>query len=73
MTPLEVLGNLVRFTGLVVTIIGLWHAAGGLRVVVSGRIDERRRSANSLRLGISLLIVGLLLLFGGTWLGNWAL
>ena len=73
MTPLEVLGNLVRFAGLVVTIIGLWHAAGGLRVVVSGRIDERRRSANSLRLGISLLIVALLLLFGGTWLGNWAL
>ena len=72
MTPLEVLGNLVRFAGLVVTIIGLWHAAGGLRVVVSGRIDERRRSAGSLKLGLPLLGVGLLLLFGGTWLVHWA-
>jgi hypothetical protein len=71
-TLLEVLGNLVRYTGLVVTIMGLWHSVSGLRVVVSGRIDERRRSAGSLKLGLPLLGVGLLLLFGGTWLVHWA-
>jgi len=50
----------------------LWLSAGGMRTVVSGRIDERRRSANSLKLGFPLLIAGLLLLFGGMWLANWA-
>ena len=72
MTPLEVLGNLVRVIGLLLTISGLWFSAGGLRVVVSGRIDERRRSAGSLKFGVPLLVVGLVLLFGGTWLVNWA-
>lgn len=72
MTRMEVLANVARFVGLVVTVFGLWFSAGGLRLLVSGRIDERRRSANSLRLGIPFLIVGLLLLFGGTWLAHWA-
>jgi hypothetical protein len=63
--------NLVRFVGLVVTLVGLWFSAGGLRVVVSGRIDERRRSANALKWGLPLLVVGLALLVGGTWLANW--
>lgn len=67
MIALEVLANGVRFAGLVVTVLGLWYSAGGMRVVVSGRIDERRRSANSLKRGIPLLMVGLLLLIGGTW------
>ena len=71
-TALDVLGNVVRLIGLVLTIPGLWLMAGGLRVVVSGRIDERRRSAQSVKWGILLSIVGTLLLFGGTWLANWA-
>jgi hypothetical protein len=66
------LGNVVRFVGLVVTVIGLWLSAGGMRVVVSGRIDERRRSASSLIRGLPLLALGLVLLFGGTWLVRWA-
>lgn len=72
MTPFEVLGNLARFAGLLVTIVGLWFSAGGMRVVVSGRIDERRRSAMSLKKALILLAVGLVLLFAGTWLVNWA-
>jgi hypothetical protein len=71
-TTLEVIANIVRFVGLLVVLPGLWLSAGGMRVIVSGRIDERRRSANSLKRGLPLLIAGLLLLFGGTWLANWA-
>jgi hypothetical protein len=69
---LELLGNIIRVIGLTIVLPGLWLSAGGMRVVVSGRIDERRRSANSLKLGLPLLVGGLLLLFGGTWLANWA-
>jgi hypothetical protein len=69
---LEVVANIVRLIGLVLLVPGLWWLAGGLRVVVSGRIDERRRSASSLKIGLPLLVVGLLLFFGGTWLANWA-
>jgi hypothetical protein len=54
------------------TLTGLWWTAGGMRVVVSGRIDERRRSASSLKCGVPVLIVGLVLLVGGSWLANWA-
>ena len=72
MTTWEVLANVLRFIGLSVTLPGLWLSAGGLRVVVSGRIDERRRSGRSLRLGILLLVLGVVMLFGGTWLTNWA-
>jgi hypothetical protein len=71
-TPLEVLGNVARFAGLLVTIVGLWFSAGGMRVVVSGRIDERRRSAMSLKKALVLLVIGLMLLFAGTWLVSWA-
>ena len=72
MTPIETLGNVARFAGLLVTIIGLWFSAGGMRVVVSGRIDERRRSAMSLKKALILLAVGIALLIAGTWLVNWA-
>jgi O-antigen/teichoic acid export membrane protein len=71
-TALEVAANAIRFVGLVVTVAGLWFSAGGMRVVVSGRIDERRSSGKSLRFGLPLLIAGLILLFGGSWLANWA-
>jgi hypothetical protein len=69
---LEAVANAVRLIGLIVVLPGLWLSAGGLRVVVSGRLDERRRSSNSLKWGLPLLITGVLLLFGGTWLANWA-
>jgi hypothetical protein len=68
---LEILANALRFGGLLVAIAGVWFSAGGMRVVVSGRIDERRRSAKSLKLGLPLLILGIFLLMGGIWLGNW--
>jgi hypothetical protein len=70
-TAIELVGNIARLVGLLTLLPGLWFLAGGMRVVVSGRIDERRRSARSLRVGVPLLIAGLLLLFGGTWLVNW--
>jgi hypothetical protein len=62
---------LLRFAGLVVTFLGLWWSAGGLRVIVSGRLDERHRSVHSLKWGLPLLAVGLALLIGGTCLVNW--
>ena len=70
MTTLEVLANVLRFAGLVVTIVGLWLTAGGMRIVVSGRIDERRKSATSLKRGLPLLGIGLVLFFAGMWLGK---
>ncbi|HEY3393389.1 MAG TPA: hypothetical protein VGK58_11830 [Lacipirellulaceae bacterium] len=73
MTTWELLGKLLQFAGFFVVVSGLWFSARGMRVVVSGRLDERRQSARSLMLGISLLIIGTLLLFGGATLGNWAL
>jgi hypothetical protein len=69
-TPLELFGNVLRFAGLLVTIVGLWMSASGMRVVVSGRIDERKKSAGSLKRGVPLLVAGLLLLFGGSWLAG---
>jgi hypothetical protein len=66
----ELLGNLLRFVGLLVAIVGLWFSATGMRVVVSGRIDERRKSAGALKRGVPLLLIGLLLLFGGSWLAG---
>ncbi|HJQ79285.1 MAG TPA: hypothetical protein VJ828_04985 [Lacipirellulaceae bacterium] len=73
MTTWENLARLLQFVGLLIVVIGLWFSARGMRVVVSGRIDERRRSASSLKLGIPLLIAGVLLLVGGAMLGNWAM
>jgi len=69
---LEIIANVVRLAGLIAVLPGLWFSAGGMRVVVSGRIDERRSSARSLRIGLPLLISGVILLFTGTWLANWA-
>jgi O-antigen/teichoic acid export membrane protein len=69
---LEIFGNVTRFAGLLVTFAGLWFSAGGMRLVVSGRIDERRRSAYSLKVGLPLLVLGLGLLVGGSWLVRWA-
>jgi hypothetical protein len=71
-TALEYLANAIRLIGLVITVGGLWFSAGGMRLVVSGRIDERRKSANSLKLGLPMLAAGLILLVGGFWLAKWA-
>jgi hypothetical protein len=65
---MEAFLNVLRFLGLVITLAGLWMVAGGMRVVVSGRIDERKRSTGSLKRGLPVLIVGLVLLFGVSWL-----
>ena len=61
----------MRFAGLAAAVVGLWYSAGGLRMVVSGRIDERKTSAQSLKRGLPLLITGLVLFFGGTWFLSW--
>jgi O-antigen/teichoic acid export membrane protein len=70
-TALETLANALRFAGLLVTLAGLWFSAGGMRLVVSGRIDERRKSAKSLKLGLPLLLTGIVVLAAGAWLANW--
>jgi len=72
MTLWQVVAAVVRLVGLVCVVPGLFLAASGVRTVVSGRIDERKRSARALRLGLPLLVVGVLLLVGGTFLANWA-
>jgi hypothetical protein len=72
MTALEAMAVGMRLAGLVCLVPGLFLAANGVRTVVSGRIDERARSAQALRWGLPLLMTGVVLLFGGTWLANWA-
>jgi hypothetical protein len=66
----ESIANILRLIGLVVAAVGLWNLAGGMRVVVSGRIDERQRSAKSIGRGLPLLLTGSFLLFLGIWLAD---
>lgn len=72
MTAWQVLASLVRIVGWACVLPALFFAASGVRTVVSGRIDERKSSARALRLAIPLLAIGVALVFGGTWLANWA-
>ena len=72
MTAVEIVAVAVRFVGLVLVLPGLWLVANGMRVVVSGRIDERRRAGSSLRRGVPILLAGLLFLFGASWIHAWA-
>lgn len=72
MSAWQVVATVVRLVGLVCLLPGLFLAAGGVRTVVSGRVDERKKSAIALRAGLPLLVIGVVLLFGGTWLANWA-
>jgi hypothetical protein len=65
---MEAVANLVRIVGLSIAFVGLWFSAAGLRVVVSGRMDERRKSANSLKRGLPLVVAGLLLLVVASWI-----
>jgi hypothetical protein len=39
-----------------------------MRVVVSGRIDERRKAAGSLKRGLPLVVAGIVMLLLGTWI-----
>jgi hypothetical protein len=66
----QIIANIVRLAGLLVLVLGLWFSAGGTRIIISGRIDERRRSMRSLKIGMPLLAFGVLLLLGGIWLAN---
>lgn len=66
----ETLASFLRFFGVITLVPGLWFVAGGMRVVVSGRIDERRRSAKSMKRGIPLVAVGILAFVAGTWLAG---
>jgi uncharacterized membrane protein len=62
--------TLVRFVGLMLIVYGLWKSASGMRVVVSGRIDERNRASKSLKIGLPLLALGLAVEFFGMWLAS---
>jgi hypothetical protein len=64
----ETLASLLRIAGLLLVVAGLWFAAGGMRVVVSGRIDERRKAAGALRRGLPLVVAGIVMLLLGTWI-----
>ena len=72
MMALKMLGYALSFVGLLAAVFGLWSVAGGLRVVVSSRIDERSESMKAVKFGIPFAVGGVVLLFGGIWLANWA-
>ena len=65
---LAFLSVIIRLTGLVLVVLGLWYSTGGVRIIVSGRIDERNDASESLKLGLPLLGAGLVLLIFGVWL-----
>jgi hypothetical protein len=71
MTALKMLGNAMWLVGLAATVFGLWCVAGGLRVVVSRRPEERQRSGLSAKVGVPFVMGGVVLLFAGMWLANW--
>ena len=62
--------TLARLVGLVLIVLGLWKSSGGMRVVVSGRIDERRSASKGLKLGLPLLLLGLAVEALGMWLAS---
>jgi hypothetical protein len=70
MTALKLLGNAMWLVGLAATVFGLWCVAGGLRVVVSRRPDERERSGLSAKVGVPFAVGGMILVFAGMWLAN---
>jgi hypothetical protein len=67
---LALLSILIRLAGLTLIVFGLWLSAGGLRMVVSGRIDERNSARDSLKLGLPLLGGGIVLVAFGMWMEN---
>jgi hypothetical protein len=71
MIGVRILGNILWVVGGLMAVFGLWSVAGGLRVVVSGRIDERNQSGKAAKIGIPFAVIGVVLLFVGIWLANW--
>jgi uncharacterized membrane protein YiaA len=72
MNALRVLGELLLAGGVLSAAFGLWCAAGGLRVVVSNRMDEQKQSGKSARFAVLYIVLGLVLAFVGLWLAGWA-
>lgn len=65
---LELIAILLRLAGLTMIVFGLWYSTGGVRLIVSGRIDERNEARQSLRLGVPILVGGIVVLMFGFWL-----
>lgn len=67
---LALISILLRLAGLTIIVIGLWFSVGGVRMIVSGRLDERNEAEKSLKLGLPLLGAGIALLAFGLWMEN---
>jgi hypothetical protein len=72
MNALRLLGEAMLAVGAMSAMFGLWCAVGGLRVVVSSRVDEKRQGSRSARFAVLYIVAGLILSFGGLWLAGWA-
>jgi hypothetical protein len=72
MNAVKLLGDALLIAGVMSAVFGLWCAAGGLRVVISNRVDEQRRGGRSAKFAVSFILAGLILSFGGLWLASWA-
>lgn len=72
MMAFRAFGYVLAIIGVLAAVFGLWGVAGGLRVIVSRRVDERRQSSKAVKYGIPFAVVGIILLFSGMWLANWA-
>jgi hypothetical protein len=72
MNALKYLGDVLLVAGVMSGVFGLWCAMGGLRVVISNRVDEQRRAGKSAIFAVFFILVGLALSFGGLWLAGWA-
>jgi uncharacterized membrane protein HdeD (DUF308 family) len=72
MNAIRIVGELLLAVGVLSALFGLWCAAGGLRVVVSNRMDEKKESGRSARFSVLYIVAGLILSFGGLWLAAWA-
>ncbi len=70
MMAIRILGRAFQVLGGLAMLFGLWCAAGGLRVVVSRRTDERSQSGRAVKFAVPFIVVGVVLLLGGTWLAD---
>jgi hypothetical protein len=72
MMAIRIFGHALQLFGAAAVVFGLWCGAGGLRVLVSRRIDERRQSGRAAKFAVPFTIAGVGMLLLGTWLANWA-
>jgi hypothetical protein len=72
MNAIRIVGEALLGVGVLSAIFGLWCAVGGLRAVVSNRIDEKSQGSRSARYAVLFIVAGLILTFGGLWLAGWA-